>query len=150
MNLKTILFYNIYGQRCLYHTFKRQYKYICSYPNDVELKVYCVVQLIHLKINSNEIHLSFGEEISKLEQLWTEAGTSLTIIESDHLCQKTWTKIDLEKTIIPGDQERIKNGCILVYECPTFLKIKHNIDHHPLQTEEKNLSLFQVLFFLVH
>ncbi|ETO01491.1 hypothetical protein RFI_35949, partial [Reticulomyxa filosa] len=44
-----------------YHTLKKQYKYICSYPNDVQLIGHCVVQLIHSYINSNEIHLlSFG------------------------------------------------------------------------------------------
>ncbi|ETO35890.1 hypothetical protein RFI_01171 [Reticulomyxa filosa] len=44
-----------------YHTLKKQYKYICSYPNDVKLSGHCVVQLIHSQTNPNEIDLlSFG------------------------------------------------------------------------------------------
>ncbi|ETO17038.1 hypothetical protein RFI_20295, partial [Reticulomyxa filosa] len=44
-----------------YHTLKKQYKYICSYPSDVQMEVHCVVQLIHSQDNSNEIYLlSFG------------------------------------------------------------------------------------------
>ncbi|ETO34535.1 hypothetical protein RFI_02559 [Reticulomyxa filosa] len=44
-----------------YHTMKKQYKYICSYPNDVQLSANYVVQLTHSQTNPSEIHLlSFG------------------------------------------------------------------------------------------
>ncbi|ETO03022.1 hypothetical protein RFI_34388 [Reticulomyxa filosa] len=44
-----------------YHTLKKQYKYICCYPNDVQFNGHCVVQLNNLQTNPNEIHLlSFG------------------------------------------------------------------------------------------
>ncbi|ETO02443.1 hypothetical protein RFI_34988, partial [Reticulomyxa filosa] len=44
-----------------YHTLKKQYKYICSYPNDVQFNGHCVVQLNNPQTNPNEIHLlSFG------------------------------------------------------------------------------------------
>ncbi|ETO02064.1 hypothetical protein RFI_35372 [Reticulomyxa filosa] len=50
------------NQKCYsYHTTKRQYKYICSYPENIELKGHCVVQLVHLQTSPNELHLlSFG------------------------------------------------------------------------------------------
>ncbi|ETO26659.1 hypothetical protein RFI_10476 [Reticulomyxa filosa] len=44
-----------------YHTLKKQYKYVCSYPSDVKLNGHCVVQLIHSPTNPNGINLlSFG------------------------------------------------------------------------------------------
>ncbi|ETO06156.1 hypothetical protein RFI_31242 [Reticulomyxa filosa] len=56
-----------------YHTLKKQYKYICSYPNDIELRGHCVVQLIHSQTNSNEIHLlSFGGQVkNKMKQTFS-------------------------------------------------------------------------------
>ncbi|ETN98934.1 hypothetical protein RFI_38553, partial [Reticulomyxa filosa] len=48
--------------RCYsYHTLKRQYKYICSYPSDVQFNEHCVVQLNNPQTDPNEIDLlSFG------------------------------------------------------------------------------------------
>ncbi|ETO13714.1 hypothetical protein RFI_23656, partial [Reticulomyxa filosa] len=46
-----------------YHTLKNEYKFICSYPNDVNLNGHCVVKLVDNNKNkdSNEITLlSFG------------------------------------------------------------------------------------------
>ncbi|ETO27770.1 WD-40 repeat-containing protein, partial [Reticulomyxa filosa] len=44
-----------------YHTIKRQYKFICSYPKDVTLWGHCVVKLVHHNQDANGITLlSFG------------------------------------------------------------------------------------------
>ncbi|ETN98179.1 hypothetical protein RFI_39335, partial [Reticulomyxa filosa] len=52
-----------------YHTLKKQYKYICSYPNDAKIYGHCIIQLNHPQTNPNEIDLlSFGgqdEDIMK-------------------------------------------------------------------------------------
>ncbi|ETO36325.1 hypothetical protein RFI_00737, partial [Reticulomyxa filosa] len=68
-----------------YHTLKKQYKYICSYPNDVELRGHCVVQLIHSQINSNEIHLlSFGGQYSnRMKQTFSMKYKSVWEIKDD-------------------------------------------------------------------
>ncbi|ETN97499.1 hypothetical protein RFI_40030, partial [Reticulomyxa filosa] len=43
------------------HTLKKQYKYICSYPNDIQFNGHRVVQLNDSQTNPNEIYLlSFG------------------------------------------------------------------------------------------
>ncbi|ETO18778.1 hypothetical protein RFI_18469, partial [Reticulomyxa filosa] len=44
-----------------YHTLRKQYKYICSYPSDISLRGHCVLQWKHSQTKVNEIHLlSFG------------------------------------------------------------------------------------------
>ncbi|ETO02302.1 hypothetical protein RFI_35133 [Reticulomyxa filosa] len=44
-----------------YHTLKKHYKYICSYPNDVKFNGHCVLQWKHSQTEANKIHLlSFG------------------------------------------------------------------------------------------
>ncbi|ETO01917.1 hypothetical protein RFI_35522, partial [Reticulomyxa filosa] len=44
-----------------YHTLKKEYKFICSYFNDVQFNGHCIVQLNYSQTNPNKIHLlSFG------------------------------------------------------------------------------------------
>ncbi|ETO03132.1 hypothetical protein RFI_34278, partial [Reticulomyxa filosa] len=64
---------------------KKQYKYICSYPNDVQLNGHCVIQLLHPQTNSNEIDLlSFGGQYpSQMKQTFSMKYKSVWGI-SDH------------------------------------------------------------------
>ncbi|ETO30698.1 hypothetical protein RFI_06423 [Reticulomyxa filosa] len=39
-----------------YHTRMMQYKYVCSYPNDIKFDGHCVIQLNHSQTNPNEIY----------------------------------------------------------------------------------------------
>ncbi|ETO26658.1 hypothetical protein RFI_10475 [Reticulomyxa filosa] len=67
-----------------YHILKEQYKYICSYPNSVQLYGHCILQLTHLQTNPNEIHLlSFGGQ-GKHEMKQTFSMTYRSVWECDN------------------------------------------------------------------
>ncbi|ETN98811.1 hypothetical protein RFI_38677, partial [Reticulomyxa filosa] len=80
-----------------YHTLKKRYKYICSYPNDVQMDRHCVVQLIHSQTNLNEIHLlSFGGQYRyKMKETFSMKYKSVWEIsdsKSEHQSFNTWIK----------------------------------------------------------
>ncbi|ETO10690.1 hypothetical protein RFI_26687, partial [Reticulomyxa filosa] len=69
-----------------YHTLKKEYKYICSYPDDVKLNGHCVVQLNHSQTNPNEIHLlSFGgQNTNIMKQTFSMKYTSVWEIDDNN------------------------------------------------------------------
>ncbi|ETO00446.1 hypothetical protein RFI_36998, partial [Reticulomyxa filosa] len=85
-----------------YHTLKKQYKCICSYPSDVQLDGHCVVQLIHSQHNLNEIHLlSFGGQDTnetkqtfsmKYKNVWEIIGDSKSEHNSIVQSFNTWIR----------------------------------------------------------
>ncbi|ETN98839.1 hypothetical protein RFI_38648, partial [Reticulomyxa filosa] len=102
-----------------YHTLKKQYKYICSYPSDVQLNVHCVVQLIHSQTNSNEIHLlSFGgQDKNKIKQTFSMKYKSVWEIsdsksERDSISQSfnTWIRYNQDTDIgeLDGDLRGVR------------------------------------------
>ncbi|ETO00351.1 hypothetical protein RFI_37096 [Reticulomyxa filosa] len=87
-----------------YHTLKKQYKYICSYPNDIQMDGHCVVQLIHSQTNSNEIHLlSFGGQGgNKMKQTFSMKYKSVWEIsesKSEHQSFNTWIRHNQDTNI---------------------------------------------------
>ncbi|ETO00177.1 hypothetical protein RFI_37274 [Reticulomyxa filosa] len=80
--------------RCYsYHILKKQYKYICSYPEDVQLNGHCVLQLVHLQTNPDEIHLlSFGGQgKGETKQTFSMKYKSVwEIDESDHKSENSF------------------------------------------------------------
>ncbi|ETO35976.1 hypothetical protein RFI_01086, partial [Reticulomyxa filosa] len=76
-----------------YHTLKKQYKYICSYPNNVKLKGHCVVQLIHSQANLNEIHLlSFGGQDEYIMKQTFSMKYKSSDSKSENQSFNTWIK----------------------------------------------------------
>ncbi|ETO11420.1 hypothetical protein RFI_25954, partial [Reticulomyxa filosa] len=63
-----------------YHILKNEYKFVCSYPSDVELDGHCVVKLDNNNKDSNEINLlSFGgfkkhTLIMKYVSVWSDGN----------------------------------------------------------------------------
>ncbi|ETO26089.1 hypothetical protein RFI_11047, partial [Reticulomyxa filosa] len=53
-----------YERACYsYHTLKNEYKFVCKYPSDVELRGHCVVKLVDNNKDINHITLlSFGSD----------------------------------------------------------------------------------------
>ncbi|ETO03666.1 hypothetical protein RFI_33737, partial [Reticulomyxa filosa] len=125
-----------------YHTLKKQYKYICSYPNDVQLYGHCVVQLIHSQTNSNEIHLlSFGGQgENKMKQAFSMKYKSVWEIsdsKSEHQSFNTWIrhkqdtdigKLEDELRGLRGLISRINNDLLFIAHHP------ENIDAIDLKT----------------
>ncbi|ETO11037.1 hypothetical protein RFI_26340, partial [Reticulomyxa filosa] len=74
-----------------YHTLKKQYKYICSYPNGVRFNAHCIVQLAHPQADSNEIHLlSFGgQDKNKIKQTFSMKYKSVWEISDNHCNSKS-------------------------------------------------------------
>ncbi|ETO02492.1 hypothetical protein RFI_34939, partial [Reticulomyxa filosa] len=83
-----------------YHTVKKQYKYICSYPNDVEFDGHCVVQLNHSQTNPNEIHLlSFGgQDKNMMKQTFSMKYKSSTS-KSENQPFNTWIQHNQDTSI---------------------------------------------------
>ncbi|ETN99123.1 hypothetical protein RFI_38364 [Reticulomyxa filosa] len=87
-----------------YHTLKKQYKYICSYPNDAKFNGHCIVQLIHSQTNSNEIHLlSFGgQNKNKIKQTFSMKYKNVwesSDSKSEYQSFNTWIKHNQDTNI---------------------------------------------------
>ncbi|ETO02417.1 hypothetical protein RFI_35019, partial [Reticulomyxa filosa] len=116
-----------------YHTLKKQYKYICSYPNDVQLLGHCVVQLIDSQTNSNEIHLlSFGGQgKNKMKQTFSMKYKS--VWEINTIIGKLEDDLIGVRGLIGGKD----NDLLFITYCPENIEVIDLKTMKPL-TEIKN------------
>ncbi|ETO07908.1 hypothetical protein RFI_29481 [Reticulomyxa filosa] len=83
-----------------FHTLRRTYKYICSYPSEVKLNGHCVLQWKHNESDSNETKLlSFGGQskgeakytfMMRYKSVWSDGSKSQS---EPHSSFNTWVRM---------------------------------------------------------
>ncbi|ETO05920.1 WD-40 repeat protein [Reticulomyxa filosa] len=132
---------------------KRDYKYICSYPDDVELCGHCVIKRANNnETNANNINLlSFGgSELTKRHTLmmkyvsvWdNEEGNSIeeTIINFNQWIP--FTDNNNKPICIGSDEDNYKEACAVIGGINNHLLF---ITHYPYNISVFNLSTFQFI-----